>query len=39
MKSNVEKVLDRDQHLSELDNRAGEEICNIFLIALLRNYI
>lgn len=27
MKTNVEKVLERDQKLSELDDRAGEVIC------------
>lgn len=27
MKTNVEKVLERDQKLSELDDRAGEVVC------------
>lgn len=29
MKVNVEKVLERDQKLSELDDRAGELLCDI----------
>lgn len=29
MKVNVEKVLERDQKLSELDDRAGELQCDI----------
>lgn len=28
MKTNVEKVLERDQKLSELDDRAGEAVCS-----------
>jgi hypothetical protein len=27
MKTNVEKVLERDQKLSELDDRAGQSVC------------
>lgn len=30
MKTNVEKVLERDQKLSELDDRAGDTITLIF---------
>lgn len=36
MKTNVMKVLDRDQKLSELDDRAGIEI--VVLINLIRGF-
>lgn len=29
MRVNIEKVLERDQKLSELDDRTGELLCNI----------
>ena len=32
MRVNVDKVLERDQKLSELDDRAGEEILGLFVL-------
>lgn len=39
MKTNVEKVLERDQKLSELDDRAGMKSLNKFILSLFRNLL
>lgn len=36
MKTNVEKVLERDQKLSELDDRAGKTFKNVCFIVQLQ---
>jgi len=39
MRVNVDKVLERDQKLSELDNRAGERSTRSLSCSLLRDMI
>lgn len=39
MRTNIEKVLERDQKLSELDDRAGEGNDFIFCLAYLHRYL